>query len=91
MKLLFIDIYTHIIYYTISGYMPDISFSVICKEEIRAKKCHLSSWKQIFPDNAYNKNPVFKSCRGIYRVCIEKEIPSKVSIILNFSHPYSGS
>ncbi|AKH94769.1 hypothetical protein CMU10_17050 [Elizabethkingia anophelis] len=38
MKLLFIDIYTHIIYYTISGYMPDISFSSLYKEGIRAKK-----------------------------------------------------
>ena len=52
---------------------------------------HLGFYEQMFPANAYNKNPVFKSCRAIYRVCIEKEIPSKVSIILNFSHLYSGS
>ncbi|MDV3751620.1 hypothetical protein CMU19_09525 [Elizabethkingia anophelis] len=71
--------------------MPDISFSVIYKEGIRAKKRHLGFYEQIFPDNAYNKNPVFKSCRGIYRVCIKKEIPSRMNIILNFSHLYSGS
>ncbi|WP_407533007.1 hypothetical protein, partial [Elizabethkingia anophelis] len=66
--------------------MPDISFSVICKEEIRAKKRHLGFYEQMFPANAYNKKTVFKSCRGMYRVCIKKEIPCKVNIILNFSH-----
>ncbi|MDV3549681.1 hypothetical protein CMU66_13115 [Elizabethkingia anophelis] len=71
--------------------MPDIAFSVIYKEEIRAKKRHLGFYEQIFPDNAYNKKTVFKSCRGIYRVCIEKEIPSRMNSILNFSHLYSDS
>ncbi len=47
------------IYYTKSGFVPDFSFSVIYKEEIRAKKRHLGFYEQMFPANAYNKKNRF--------------------------------
>ncbi|MDV3789401.1 hypothetical protein CMU16_18590, partial [Elizabethkingia anophelis] len=76
-----------LIYYTISGTKPDISFSVIYKEEIRAKKGIWAFMNKCFQQMLTIKKPFLNRVEPY----IKKEIPCKMNIILNFSHPYSDS
>ncbi|WP_029729007.1 hypothetical protein, partial [Elizabethkingia anophelis] len=62
--------------------MPDISFSSLYKEGIRAKKGIWAFMNKCFQQMLTIKKPFLNRVEPY----IKKEIPSNVNIILNFSH-----